>query len=58
MLDESRLEDAYKLTALIVSKYGIKYLPIFKRLHEAYQNLKSDSALEKVALHVASEIAE
>lgn len=48
-----QLREGYKITAKIVSTYGDKYLPIFKRLHDEMEKRMAEETLKNIALQVA-----
>ncbi len=50
------LEEAYKIAAVIVKRYGEKYLPVFKRMHDEIEQAKADNSFKQIALQVAAEV--
>lgn len=50
------LEAAYKIMAMIVRKYGDKYLPVFKRIHEERELRKAQQSLKNIALQIAQDV--
>jgi len=50
------LESAYKIMAMIVRKYGDKYLPVFKRIHEERELRKAQQSLKNIALQIAQDV--
>jgi len=50
------LEAAYKIMAMIVSKYGDNYLPVFKRIHEERELRKAQQSLKNIALQIAQDV--
>ncbi|MBW7941447.1 MAG: hypothetical protein H3C64_03385 [Candidatus Kuenenia stuttgartiensis] len=54
-LTEEKFNAAYQIIAAIVTKYGDKYLPIFKRMHEEKQLRQANAELEMIAKTVASQ---
>jgi len=50
------LHRSYRNAAMIVSRYGDAYLPIFKRLHSEVEKLKAQDEIKSLALSVASGI--
>jgi len=51
---DENIEKAYIIMAQIIQKYGDKYLPIFKRIHEEREARKANQDLKNIALQVAS----
>ncbi len=50
-LTDEKFDTAYLIIAGIVTKYGDKYLPIFKRLHDEKQQRQADADLKAIALN-------
>lgn len=55
ILTDEKLQAAYVIIAGIVTKYGDKYLPIFKRLHEEKLQRQANADLKAIAQQVLSE---
>lgn len=55
ILTDEKLQAAYVIIAEIVTKYGDKYLPIFKRLHEEKLQRQANADLKAIAQQVLSE---
>ena len=55
ILTDEKLQAAYVIIAEIVTKYGDKYLPIFKRLHEEKLQRLANADLKAIAQQVLSE---
>ena len=45
--------DAYTIAAQIVTAYGEKYLPLFKRLHDEVELKQSQQHLKNIAATIA-----
>lgn len=54
-VSDEDVEKAYKIMAAIVRDHGEKYLPVFKRLHEEYEDSKAKQNLKNIALKIASD---
>ncbi len=52
-----KLEQAYSLMAVVIRDYGVKYLPIFKRLHEEMEAVKARRDLQSIALQIAKDVS-
>ncbi len=55
-LTEEKFNAAYQIIAAIVTKYGDKYLPVFKRMHEEKLQRRANADLQMIAKSVASQI--
>lgn len=55
-LTEEKFNAAYIIIAAIVTKYGDKYLPIFKRMHEEKLQRQANADLQRIAKDIVSSI--
>lgn len=51
---DENIEQAYIIMAHIIQKYGDKYLPIFKRIHQERELRKANQDLRNIALRIAA----
>lgn len=54
-VSDEEVEKAYKIMAAVIRDHGDKYLPVFQRLHEEYEQRKAKRDLKNLALQVAAD---
>lgn len=53
-IDIEMLEDARKIMAKVVEKYGNQYLPAFIRIHNEIERRKKELSYRSIALQIAA----
>lgn len=53
-IPDEKFNLAYTIIAEIVTKYGDKYLPIFKRMHEEKLQRQANADLQRIAKAIVS----
>lgn len=54
-VSDEEVEKAYKIMAGVIRDHGDKYLPVFQRLHEEYEQRKAKRDLKNLALQIAAD---
>lgn len=52
-ISDELLEECYFYMALVVEDYGVKFLPIFERLHREREKRKSQKEMLEIALSIS-----
>jgi len=53
-IDLEMLEEAHKIMAKVVKKYGNRHLPLFIKIHNEIEDRKKELSYQGIALQIAS----